>query len=129
MEDDWRAAKFFLAKGPSATLQYLKDEPKALMFALEAQALDGSAPTTVDPPMFADPVLRRKQEAWRNLNGMPAREAKKRFVDLLTTLLPEWKEWHRTHVQKSLAHASKDEVGKLLSDFSKRTGFVLNSKL
>lgn len=129
LEDEWRAAKLFIAKGPSATLQYLKDEPKALLYALEAQALDGSIPASSDLSIAVDPVLKRKQEAWRNLNGMPRCEAKRKFVDLLTYLLPEWKEWHRRHVLNSEGEETKDEVGRLLSDFSKRTGLILKSRL
>eukprot|EP00898_Chlorokybus_atmophyticus_P004656 jgi/Chlat1/5191/Chrsp33S05169 len=38
---DWRAARYFVEKGPSAQLQFLKEEPRCWLFALHAQATLG----------------------------------------------------------------------------------------
>lgn len=121
-EEEWKAAKLFMAKGPSATLQFLKDEPKALLYALDAQAIEG--PLSHEQALL-DPALSRKQEAWKALGSMSKSHAKRKFVELLSTLLPEWKTWHASH-----AHISHiDEASHILTAFSRKTGLTLRSSL
>lgn len=61
IEGEWRAASYFLAKGPSATLQYLQKDVRSNLFALKAQALDGDCPPGQDGSMAMDPSLRIRQ--------------------------------------------------------------------
>ena len=60
-EGEWRAASYFLAKGPSATLQFLAEGARAHLFALKTQALDGNCPPGQDGSLATDPSLRRRQ--------------------------------------------------------------------
>lgn len=127
-DEEWKAAKLFMAKGPSATLQYLKDDPKAMLYALDAQAMDGPLShlaTAAASSTLMDPALARKHEAWRALGGMSRSEAKRRFVELLSCLLPDWKAWHATQQPTN----NTDEASRILSDFSRKTGLVLKSAL
>ncbi|KAI5069800.1 hypothetical protein GOP47_0016101 [Adiantum capillus-veneris] len=126
-EEAWRAAKLFMAKGPSATLQFLKDEPKALLYALDAQAMEGpflSHEIAAQAPALLDPALVRKQEAWKALGSMSKTQAKRAFVQLLSFLLPHWKDWH-----PPLIETHKDEASRILSAFMKKTGLKLRSSL
>ena len=43
IEGEWRAASYFLAKGPSASLQYLQQDVRPQLYALKAQVLDGDS--------------------------------------------------------------------------------------
>lgn len=61
IEKEWRAASYFLAKGPSASVQYLNKDVRAQMFALKAQVLDGDCPPGQDGSMAMDPSLRTRQ--------------------------------------------------------------------
>ena len=61
VEGEWRAASYFLAKGPSAKLQYLQTEVRSQLFALKAQALDGDCPPGQDGSLAMDPSLRIRQ--------------------------------------------------------------------
>ena len=90
-EEEWKAAKLFLAKGPSATLQFARDDVKAMLYALDAQAMDGPAPDQQEDQQQMsttpiDPAMSRRQAAWRSLGDMSKSEAKKRFLLLLSSL-------------------------------------------
>jgi hypothetical protein len=61
VEGEWRVASYFLAKGPSARLQYLPKDVRSQLFALKAQALDGDCPLGQDGSMAMDPSLRLRQ--------------------------------------------------------------------
>lgn len=61
IEGEWLAASYFLAKGPSARVQYLQKDVRAQLFALKAQALDGDCPPGQDGSMALDPSLRVRQ--------------------------------------------------------------------
>ena len=61
IEGEWRAASYFLAKGPSASLQYLQQDVRSQLFALKAQVLDGDCPPGQDGSMAMDPSLRIRQ--------------------------------------------------------------------
>lgn len=61
LEGEWRAASYFLAKGPSATLQFLAEGARAHLFALKTQALDGNCPPGQDGSLATDPSLRKRQ--------------------------------------------------------------------
>jgi hypothetical protein len=61
VEGEWRVASYFLAKGPSARLQYLPKDVRSQLFALKAQALDGDCPPGQDGSMAMDPSLRLRQ--------------------------------------------------------------------
>ncbi|MCO5590701.1 hypothetical protein L7F22_044676 [Adiantum nelumboides] len=77
-EEEWKAAKLFMAKGPSATLQFLKEERKALLYALDAQAMESPflshetsaqpftylilpSPADKRPGRLSDPCLKHRQ--------------------------------------------------------------------
>eukprot|EP00250_Pteridium_aquilinum_P006405 c16340_g1_i1 orf=91-516(+) len=126
-EEEWKAAKLFMAKGPSATLQYLKEEPKALLQALDAQAMEGPLAEQAEAhtSSFLDHALARKQEAWKALGSMSKPQAKRLFVELLSTLLPYWKSWHAPDAHT----AHTDEASRILSDFSHKTGLTLRAAL
>lgn len=64
IEGEWRAASYFLAKGPSASVQYLQKDVKAQLFALKTQALDGDCPPGQDGSMAMDPSLRIRQVSY-----------------------------------------------------------------
>lgn len=118
VEGEWRAASYFLAKGPSATVQYLAEDVRAQLFALKAQVLDGDCPPGQDGSMAMDPSLRIKQEAWNSLSGMSREEAKRRYVDLLSEVLPEWKTWSADHGKGGEEHES--EADRLVKAFKAR---------
>lgn len=61
IEKEWRAVSYFLAKGPSASVQYLNKDVRAQMFALKAQVLDGDCPPGQDGSLAMDPALRTRQ--------------------------------------------------------------------
>lgn len=119
-EKTWRAACYFLAKGPSATLQFLGDDDRARLYAFQAQALDGPCPPGQDGALAVDPALRRKQEAWRALDEMSRDEAKKNMVDFLSHLLPEWRDWFKKHAEATLNASEDGEAHKLLRGFKAR---------
>lgn len=100
VEHDWLAARFFITKGPSATLQFLKEEPRTWLRAYEAQATEGPCTDVnkVDPPV-EDLSRRRVREAWRKLGGMDQIQAKEKFVALLTNVLPSWRDWYKENVK------------------------------
>ncbi|MCO5583656.1 hypothetical protein L7F22_037569 [Adiantum nelumboides] len=126
-EEEWKAAKLFMAKGPSATLQFLKEEPKALLYALDAQAMEGpflSHETSAQANHVVDPALARRQEAWKALGPMPKTQVKRSFVLLLSSLLPQWKDW-----RSPLAATHKDEASRILSAFTEKTGITFRSSL
>eukprot|EP01018_Ginkgo_biloba_P019699 Gb_34433 [translate_table: standard] len=127
-DEEWRAAMLFLAKGPSATLQYLKEEPRALLYAYKAQALDGPCPTGQDGSLTIDPSLRAKQEVWKALGDMSKAQAKKEYIDLLTQVLPEWKVWHNNYATSLQTKEPTDEASKILHGFHKRN-IALRSSL
>lgn len=120
IEKEWRAASYFLAKGPSASVQYLNKDVRAQMFALKAQVLDGDCPPGQDGSMAMDPSLRTRQEAWNALKGMSREEAKRKYVDLLSEVLPEWKNWSAEHARNE-EHESESD--KLVKAFKARMGF------
>lgn len=131
VEKQWQAAQLFIAKGPSATLEYLEDEIRARLSAYRAQGLDGPCPPGQERTLVSDPGLRSRQDAWRALGDTPKEEAKKMFVDLLTSVLPEWKEWDDVH-GRALREAQQGEGGeaeRLLKAFRNRTGVQLPSRL
>ena len=131
-EEEWKAAKLFLAKGPSATLQFARDDVKAMLYALDAQAMDGPAPDQQEDQQQMsttpiDPAMSRRQAAWRSLGDMSKSEAKKRFLLLLSSLLPHWKAWKPP--QASSSSSSDGLVARILSDFSAKTGLTFRSTL
>eukprot|EP00271_Cylindrocystis_brebissonii_P012179 TRINITY_DN30342_c0_g1_i1.p1 TRINITY_DN30342_c0_g1~~TRINITY_DN30342_c0_g1_i1.p1 ORF type:complete len:231 (+),score=53.28 TRINITY_DN30342_c0_g1_i1:272-964(+) len=100
VESDWRAAMLFLTKGPSATLEFLKEEPRVWLHAYRVQALDGSASPDETGAQIQDSAARKRLEAWQALRGMPQIEAKRRYTNLLSSVLPSWREWYAD--QKSI---------------------------
>lgn len=117
---DWAASQVFLHRGPSATLEFLKPDVRAQLYAYQAQARDGSFPEDQDLAIISDHTFRRKQEAWRALVGMDKEVAKQKLVALLDEVLPEWREWYAQYssvvgdVQKS------GEADRLLRAFAER---------
>jgi acyl-CoA-binding protein len=131
-EQEWRAAKLFLAKGPSAALQFATDDLKSQLYALDAQAMDGPAPAQEEgSSAFLDPALSRRLQAWRNLGDMTKAEAKKRFLLLLTSILPHWKTWKPpAAASPSLSPSPNDGLAaRILADFSAKTGVSFRSGL
>ncbi|KAH7414700.1 hypothetical protein KP509_14G006700 [Ceratopteris richardii] len=119
-----------MAKGPSATLEFLKEEPRALLYALDAQAMEGpfiAQEAGAYSSALLDPALIRKQEAWKSLGSMSKAQAKHMFVQLLSSLLPEWRAWYNSHGSLSTNH--QDEASRILSAFSAKTGLNLRSSL
>ncbi|KAH9307336.1 hypothetical protein KI387_035247, partial [Taxus chinensis] len=122
-EEEWRTAMLFIGKGPSATLQFLSEEPKSLLYAYKSQALDGPCPNGQDGSLAIDRALRVKQEAWKALGNMPKSQAKREFVGLLTQVLPEWKEWCKDHEELvDKEEGPTDGASGILREFFKRTG-------
>ncbi|BBM98683.1 hypothetical protein MPTK1_1g15410 [Marchantia polymorpha subsp. ruderalis] len=128
-EREWRAAQLFMAKGPSPTLEFLVEDAKAQLFALRAQALDGPCPSGQDGYLTTDPALRRKQEAWAALGAMPQVEAKRKFVEFLTTVLPEWKAWSDTHGEALRVEQQEGSAERILRLFKAKTGVGFPSRL
>ena len=131
MDMEWKAAKLFLAKGPSATLQFARDDVKAMLYALDAQAMDGPAPHQQEDEQQMsstpiDPAMSRRHAAWRSLGDMTKSDAKKRFLLLLSSLLPHWKAWKPP---QSSSSRSDGLVSRILSDFSSKTGLTFRSNL
>ncbi|KAG0568213.1 hypothetical protein M758_6G003000 [Ceratodon purpureus] len=121
IEGEWRSASYFLAKGPSASLQYLQRDVSVQLFALKAQALDGDCPPGQDGSLAMDPSLRIRQEAWNALSGMSREDAKRRFVDLLSEVLPEWKKWSAEHAPKpGNGEEHESEADRLVRAFKAR---------
>ncbi|XP_024400904.1 acyl-CoA-binding domain-containing protein 1 isoform X4 [Physcomitrium patens] len=130
IEGEWRAASYFLAKGPSATLQYLQKDVRSNLFALKAQALDGDCPPGQDGSMAMDPSLRIRQEAWNALKGMSREQAKRNFVDLLTEVLPEWKKWSADYASKTNSgEEHESEADKLVKAFKLRMGISSSTSI
>jgi hypothetical protein len=127
-EEEWRAAKLFVAKGPSAALQFASDDLKAQLYAFDAQAMDGPAPHQEEGSSL-DPALSRRLQAWRNLGHMTKPEAKKRFLLLLTSILPQWKTWKPPAASPSLSPSSEGLAARILADFSAKTGVSFRSGL
>lgn len=125
-EEEWGKAMLFLAKGPSATLQFLPEKPKALLYAYKAQALDGPCPSGQDGSLAIDHALRVKQEAWKALGDMPRTQAKREFIDLLTQVLPEWENWYNSFAAKVQKEESNDETSKILREFFQRNALRAN---
>ncbi|GLJ23865.1 hypothetical protein SUGI_0453470 [Cryptomeria japonica] len=126
-EEEWRAAMLFIGKGPSATLQFLPEESRALLYAYKSQALDGPCPSGQDGSLAIDRALRVKQEAWGALGDMPKLQAKREFIGLLTQVLPEWKQWCKDHgdlVDKK--EEDTDGVSKIVREFLKRISLRAN---
>ncbi|KAL2651213.1 hypothetical protein R1flu_019341 [Riccia fluitans] len=129
IEKEWRAAQFFMAKGPSATLEFLVDDAKAQLFAYRAQALDGPCPDVQNGTLTIDPALRKKQEAWASLGDMSRDTAKRVFVEFLTSVLPEWKEWNDSYGE-ALRHAqSEGTAERILREFRSKIGTGFSSRL
>lgn len=129
IEKEWRAAQLFMAKGPSATLQFLVDDAKAQLFAFRAQAVDGPCSYGQNGALTIDPSLRKKQEAWASLGDMPRETAKRRFVEFLTTVLPQWKEWSDTQGEALRRAQSEGTAEDILRQFRSRTGLEFPSRL
>nr|ABK23990.1 unknown [Picea sitchensis] len=125
-EEEWGTAMLFLAKGPSATLQFLPEKSKALLYAYKAQALDGPCPSGQDGSLAIDHALRVKQEAWKALGDMPRAQAKREFIDLLTEVLPEWKNWYNSYAAKVQKEENVDESAKILREFFQRNALRAN---
>ncbi|KAL3677506.1 hypothetical protein R1sor_027454 [Riccia sorocarpa] len=117
IEKEWRAAQLFMAKGPSATLEFLVDDAKAELYAYRAQALDGPCPHEQDGSLTIDPALRKKQEAWASLGDMSKDTAKQKFIQFLTTVLPEWKEWSDTQGEALRKAQSEGTAERILREF------------
>uniref|UniRef100_A0A0C9QV99 TSA: Wollemia nobilis Ref_Wollemi_Transcript_6992_869 transcribed RNA sequence n=1 Tax=Wollemia nobilis TaxID=56998 RepID=A0A0C9QV99_9CONI len=125
-DEEWRAAMLFLGKGPSATLQFLSERPKSLLYAYKSQALDGPCPSGEDGSFAIDHALRVKQEAWKALGDMPKSQAKIEFIKLLTEFMPEWKDWYRDYAQQKIEEGPTDDPSKIVRDFLKRNAFRAN---
>jgi len=125
-EEEWERAMLFLAKGPSASLQFLPQESKALLYAYKAQALDGPCPSGQDGSLAIDYALRVKQEAWKALGDMPRAQAKREFTDLLTQVLPEWKNWYNSYAAKVQKDDYVDGTSKILREFFERNAIRAN---
>ncbi|CAI7838421.1 unnamed protein product [Closterium sp. NIES-53] len=98
-EAEFRAAMRFIRKGPSASLQYVVDEKRAELYALEAQAVHGPcSEASANPPVLEDPSSRRRREAWVALGQMPAAEAKRQLAALLSLLIPDWHDWEPSNM-------------------------------
>ena len=67
-------------------------------------------------------VFALAQEAWKALDGMSQEEAKKGLVELLTEVLPEWKDWCKEHAPSSLngKEEHESETDRLLKAFRKK---------
>lgn len=59
------------------------------------------------------------QEAWKAIDGMSKEEAKKGLVQLLTELLPEWRDWCKEHAPSNLngEEEHESEADRLLKAF------------
>jgi acyl-CoA-binding protein len=66
----------------------IADGVKLQFYALFKQASIG--PCNVDRPSFFDFVGKAKWDAWHELGALPAADAKQRYVDLLTQIVPDW---------------------------------------
>ncbi|CAM6087316.1 unnamed protein product [Calypogeia fissa] len=131
IDEQWQAAQLFMAKGPSATLEYVEEEVRARLSAYRSQGLDGPCLPWNDGTLFSDPALRMRQDAWMALGDMPKDEARKMFVDLLTSVSPDWRQWDDVH-GRALRKAQQGEGGeaaRLLKAFRDRTGLQLPSRL
>jgi hypothetical protein len=81
---------------------------------------------------MSDSALRIREEAWRALGDMPKEEAQTLFVDMLSSVLPDWKNWDETYGQAlrlelEQSNGGGSEAERLLAAFRKRTGLQLPS--
>ena len=85
--------------------------------------------------------------AWRSLGNMSRVEAKQRYLALLTSVLPSWKDWyaehghrHKEQMVREEEHGKVEKAGagevrgegeayRLLKAFKDRTGFTIPSRL
>ncbi|GJP47494.1 hypothetical protein CLOM_g6681 [Closterium sp. NIES-68] len=112
-EAGFRAAMRFIRKGPSASLQFVIDGKRAELYALETQAVHGPCvEASANPPVLEDPSSRRRREAWVALGQMPAAEAKRQLVALLSLLIPDWRDWEGGSRGKGGACGGHVEAGK-----------------
>eukprot|EP00475_Leptophrys_vorax_P008138 TRINITY_DN15222_c0_g1_i1.p1 TRINITY_DN15222_c0_g1~~TRINITY_DN15222_c0_g1_i1.p1 ORF type:complete len:171 (-),score=17.70 TRINITY_DN15222_c0_g1_i1:83-532(-) len=94
LDRKWKAALKFVRKGPSASLQFVADNVRAELYALEAQAIQGPCTeANALPTPMEDQPRRLRREAWIALGDLSTSEAKKQFVDLITKIIPDWEDW------------------------------------
>ncbi|CAI5468275.1 unnamed protein product [Closterium sp. Yama58-4] len=111
-EAEFRAAMRFIRKGPSASLQFVVDEKRAELYALEAQAVHGPcSEASANPPVLEDPSSRRRREAWVALGQMPAAEAKRQLAALLSLLIPDWTDWEHSKRGEGGGYGREGEEG------------------
>ncbi|ERN08770.1 hypothetical protein AMTRI_Chr11g156400 [Amborella trichopoda] len=129
IEEEWQKAIHFVAKGPSASLQFLSKKPKSLLFAYKAQVLQGPYPSLqLNESTYDDPDLSGKEAAWKTLGDMPKQQAKREFVALLTMLVPNWKQWCNEN-GSSLVQSGEGEATNILSNFLANGALSLRGKL
>eukprot|EP00897_Mesotaenium_endlicherianum_P007902 jgi/Mesen1/713/ME000109S_10928 len=110
IEKEWKEARYFIANGPSATLEFLKEEPKIWLHAYHAQALDGPCNEAEVEAPLQDLAVRKRRDARRLLGAMPSLEAKQKYVAMLTSVLPSWKSWYAEN-EPQAGRGARDGTG------------------
>ncbi|CAK4074009.1 unnamed protein product [Aphanomyces euteiches] len=64
------------------------NEEKLVLYAFYKQATTGDCNTT--KPSAIDLVAKAKWDAWNGLNGMPSIEAKKRYLEVVSSMFPNY---------------------------------------
>ncbi|KAF3787341.1 DNA topoisomerase 2-binding protein 1 [Nymphaea thermarum] len=113
-DQEWRKAMFFLSKGPSSTLQFLDDNTKAMLFAYKSQAIDGPCTPLHLSMSPSDHSFMAMQQAWLALGDMPKEQAREEFINLLTSLLPDWRDWFDKNEDLARLDGDGGEVGRIM---------------
>ena len=86
---DWQAL-FALATLRVRKEKSLSNAQKVDFYGLFKQASVGDNKGTSRPSGFVDPVGAAKWDGWKKYKGMSPNDAKKKYIDLLTEVSPNW---------------------------------------
>lgn len=85
--------------------------PCLVLFCPQDQALSGPIDETMShPPQFEDNSRRIHREAWKALGDMPKEEAKRQFMDRLSSHFPHWPQWYAAHGQEHAAQFGESQA-------------------
>ncbi|CAN6476059.1 unnamed protein product [Victoria cruziana] len=116
-DQEWRKAMFFLSKGPSSRLQFVDEDTNAMLFAYKSQAIDGPCTPLHLSICPSDHRFMAMQQAWLALGDMPKEQARQEFINLLTSLLPDWRDWFDKNADLACFDGDGGEVGRIMNKF------------
>lgn len=88
--EDFPLATAFVQKSPKDGALQTSNNDKLVFYKYYKQATVGDCNTP--PPSILNVSAKSMHKAWTEVSGMTKEEAKQKYVEVLTKLLPTWKE-------------------------------------